>query len=65
MNLFDIEKVKKDLEKLESKTLEADFWNDSKTSAPILQQIKMLKDKKEDYMEVYNSLETLLEMNEL
>ena len=65
MNLFDIEQVKKELEKLESRTLEPDFWNDSKLNAPILQQIKILKDKKEAYFEVYNNLDALLEMNEL
>ena len=42
MNLFDITNVSKELEKLESKTLEPNFWEDSKLNTPILQQIKIL-----------------------
>ena len=65
MNLFDITNVSKELEKLESKTLEPNFWEDSKLNAPILQQIKILKDKKESYFKVFNEVNNLIEMNEL
>ena len=47
MNLFDITSVSKKLEELENKKLEPNFWEDSKLNAPILQEIKILKDKKE------------------
>ena len=65
MNLFDITNVSKELEKLESKTLEPNFWEDSKLNTPILQQIKILKDKKESYFKVFNEVNNLIEMNEL
>ena len=65
MNLFDITNVSKELEKLESKTLEPNFWEDSKLNTPILQQIKILKDKKESYFKVFNEINNLIEMNEL
>ena len=65
MNLFDITNVSKELEKLESKTLESNFWEDSKLNTPILQQIKILKDKKESYFKVFNEVNNLIEMNEL
>ena len=62
MNLFDITNVSKELEKLESKTLEPNFWEDSKLNTPILQQIKILKDKKESYFKVFNEVNNLIEM---
>ena len=65
MNLFDITNVSKELEELENKTLESNFWEDSKLNAPILQQIKILKDKKESYFKVFNEVNNLIEMNEL
>lgn len=65
MNLFDIDNITKKLVELEKKTMEPEFWNDSKINAPILQEIKILKDKKESYYDVYNSLNNLVEMNEL
>lgn len=65
MNLFDITNVSKELKKLESKTLEPNFWEDSKLNTPILQQIKILKDKKESYFKVFNEVNNLIEMNEL
>ena len=65
MDLFDITNVSKELEKLENKTLEPNFWEDSKLNAPILQQIKILKDKKESYFKVFNEVNNLIEMNEL
>ncbi len=65
MDLFDITNVSKELEKLENKTLEPNFWEDSKLNAPNLQQIKILKDKKESYFKVFNEVNNLIEMNEL
>ncbi len=65
MNLFDIENVIKELEKLEKQTINPSFWENSKLNTPILQQIKILKDKKEAYFEIFNNLEALIEMNEL
>ena len=47
MNLFDIPKLEQDLKTLESKTLEDGFWNDSKKSGKVLQEIKVIKNKKD------------------
>ena len=50
MNLFDIPKLEQDLKTLESKTLEDGFWNDSKKSGKVLQEIKVIKNKKDKYL---------------
>lgn len=41
------------------------FWNDSKTSGIILQEMKSLKDKKSKFMQINNEIENLLELNNL
>ena len=64
MNLFDIPKLEQDLKTLESKTLEDGFWNDSKKSGKVLQEIKVIKNKKE-YLKLESELSNLEEMNEL
>ena len=65
MNLFDIPKLEKDLKELESKTLENGFWNDSKNSSKVLQNIKIIKHKKDLYTKLYNELNNLMELNQL
>ena len=52
MNLFDIPKLEQDLKTLESKTLEDGFWNDSKKSGKVLQEIKVIKNKKDKYLKI-------------
>ena len=49
MSLFDIAEKKQELENLEAKTLEQDFWNDSKESGKVLAKIKSLKDDNTSY----------------
>lgn len=65
MNLFDIPKLEKDLKELESKTLENGFWNDTKNSGKVLQNIKIIKHKKDLYTKLYNELNNLIELNQL
>ena len=65
MNLFDIDKLKKELSDLEEQTLEQDFWNDSKNSSIVLQKIKTLKNKIEKYTKIKNEIDNLIEMSEL
>ena len=65
MNLFDIPKLEQDLKTLESKTLEDGFWNDSKKSGKVLQEIKVIKNKKDKYLKLESELSNLEEMNEL
>jgi len=65
VNLFDIEKLEKQLKELEEKTLEENFWNDSKNSSKTLAQIKTLKNKTVNYQEIQNELTNLMELTEL
>jgi peptide chain release factor 2 len=65
VNLFDIPKLEQDLKTLESKTLEDGFWNDSKKSGKVLQEIKVIKNKKDKYLKLESELSNLEEMNEL
>ena len=40
MSLFDITTKKKELQELENKTLEPNFWDDNKESGKVLSKIK-------------------------
>ena len=59
MSPFDISKIEKELEKLENKTLEPNFWNDSKKSKIVLSKIKILKDKKDNFTKIEKELKNL------
>lgn len=65
MNLFDIPKLEKDLSILEKQTLNQEFWNDSKNSSKVLQNIKIIKNKKDKYTKLITEISNLIEMNEL
>ena len=65
MNLFDIVKLKKQLEELEKQTLEENFWNDSKNSSKILAQIKAIKNKTHEHKRLENEMINLEELTEL
>ena len=65
MSPFDISKIEKELEKLENKTLEQNFWTDSKNSKIVLSKIKILKDKKDNFTKIEKELKNLEEMNEM
>jgi peptide chain release factor 2 len=65
VNLFDIPKLENELANLEKQTLNQEFWNDSKKSSIVLQNIKIIKSKKDTYNKLKNELASLLEMNEL
>lgn len=65
MNLFDIINKKAQLENLEKKTLEPDFWNDSKESGKVLSEIKSLKDTVSNYTKTESELNNIIEMAEL
>ena len=65
MSLFDIAEKKQELESLEAKTLEQDFWNDSKESGKVLAKIKSLKDIVSNYSKIYDEVVNLIEMNDL
>ena len=65
MSLFDIAEKKQELEGLEAKTLEQDFWNNSKESGKVLAKIKSLKDIVLEYSKLYDEISNLLDMTEL
>ena len=57
MNLFDISNKIKKLLELEEQTKDADFWNDMDNSTKVLQEIKMLKNKVNEF----NSLDSFIQ----
>ena len=65
MSLFDIAEKKQEIESLEAKTLEQDFWNDSKESGKVLAKIKSLKDIVSNYYKIYDEVVNLIEMTDL
>ncbi|MBR2743970.1 MAG: peptide chain release factor 2 [Clostridia bacterium] len=62
---FDISKLSKELANLESQTSSADFWNDSKKSGKVLQEIKIIKSKLEAYEKLKVEINNLIELNQL
>ena len=65
MNLFDIDKINKRIDELEAKIMQEGFWNDSKTSGIILQEMKFLKDKKSKFEKIDDQIKNLIELNDL
>ena len=49
---FDITKLEQELNNLEKKTLESDFWDDTKTANNVLDKIKNIKNKCKNYREI-------------
>ncbi|MFR8104732.1 MAG: peptide chain release factor 2 [Clostridia bacterium] len=62
---LDIPSMEEKLKKLEKKTLEEGFWNDTKTSGNVLQEIKNIKAKYEKYQHIQQEIQNLMDMNEL
>ena len=65
MNLFDIATKEKDLEELEAKTLEENFWGDSKNSSSVLAKIKSIKSKINEFRKIEAEEINLEELTEL
>lgn len=65
MSLFDIANKRQELKALEDKTLEQDFWNDSKESGKVLSKIKSLKDIVAQFTKIETDIDNLIEMTEL
>ena len=59
---FDIENKEEELKKLESKTLENDFWNNSSESNNILAKIKNIKGKCTKYKYIKNEITNIEEL---
>lgn len=58
-------KMKKELKELEDKTMSEGFWNDSKMSGKVLQDIKSLKGKITRFSNINSEINNLIELNEL
>lgn len=65
MNLFDIAELEKRLQELEKKTMEENFWNDSKNSSKVLAEIKSIKSKTNEYKRLADEITNLQELTEL
>ena len=65
MSLFDISKLQEELKNLEKQTLDTDFWNDQKNSKKVLERIKTLKRKCNNYKEIKKEINNLKELTEL
>ena len=65
MSLFDISNLTIELKKLENKTSEEYFWNDSTNSKEVLKEINEIKSKIEFYNKTMKNLEDIIDMNEL
>lgn len=64
-NLFDIASIGNQIEELEQKASEPDFWNDTENSQKILQKIKSLRSKVERYNKLVSQWEDLITLCEL
>ena len=60
-----ISQIKIEVENLEKATFEPDFWSNQENSTKILQQIKQMKTKIEDYESLANRLEDAIIMAEM
>lgn len=64
-NLFDIASIGNQIEELEQKASEPDFWNDTENSQKVLQKIKSLRSKVERYNKLVSQWEDLITLCEL
>ena len=62
---FDIPRLTNELSELEKQTSNPEFWSDSSKSSKVLQQIKIIKNKKDKYEKIESELNNLIDMNEL
>lgn len=65
MNLFDVAKLENQLKELEKQTMQENFWNDNKNSSKVLSQIKIIKNKTNEYKRLKNEITNLQELTEL
>lgn len=65
MSHFDIKNKEEKLKKLESQTLEPDFWSNSKKSTQVLSEIKKIKGKCVKYRKIETEIKNIEELSEL
>lgn len=62
---FDLDKIKNNIKKLENETIQEGFWNDTKNSSIVLQQLKTFKEKYNKYNKLESDATNLLELNDI
>ncbi|HHV99456.1 MAG TPA: peptide chain release factor 2 [Clostridiaceae bacterium] len=62
---LDIARLNNEIEELEQRSADPDFWNDIENSQKVLQRIKSLKSKVERYQKLLNDWEDLNTLNQL
>lgn len=65
MSLFDLKEIENKIQQLEQRTMQEGFWNDSKTSSVVLQEMKFLKNKHTKFVKIAEELANLKELNDL
>lgn len=65
MSLFDLNEIENKIVQLEKRTMQEGFWNDSKTSSVVLQEMKSLKNKHSKFIKIQEELTNLKELNDL
>ena len=65
MSHFDIPKLELELTDLEKKTMEENFWNNSKNSSKVLAKIKQIKSKYTEYNKIKTEISDLKDLSEL
>lgn len=63
--LFDIDALSKKIKELESKTLEPGFWENTKKSNPMLKELTQLKHKVDNYNNIKDELQDIIEFSNL
>lgn len=64
-NTLQIANLEEEFNKLEQQTLKANFWEDSQKSSAVFSQMNVVQKKINQYQNLKNELENLLELNEL
>lgn len=64
-NALRVNSLREEIERLEAKTTDTEFWNNQETSGKVLQQIKQLKTRVEDYESLCARLEDTVVLAEL
>ena len=65
MFLFDLNKIKEEVEELEQRTMEENFWDDIENSQKILQKIKSLKSKVDSMKSIQTTWEDIFVLIDL
>lgn len=65
VSLFDLNEIENKIVQLEKRTMQEGFWNDSKTSSVVLQEMKSLKNKHSKFIKIQEELTNLKELNDL